>query len=246
MDGYELLRILWAAFIGLGIIAAGVLTFTSKGEPGIGFRIGYTHISERARRRANRVSGIGTILTGVFLIILSPFLTFAWLVAVLLLGLGTTTLLAYLAAKREYAIEEFSKEAPKGSGRKIEPPNIKTYIVLQAAFLGVFALFSAMGNVSRETSPIIGGALILLLALTFLTSRPLVFQLAPSFSGVMARKFAGALTLVSGLITAETTLVALDYEPGPLGVVLLLMTSLGVIFYAAFIALTGAYEEGYY
>ncbi len=62
----------------------------------------------------------------------------------------------------------------------------------------------------------------------------------------MAKRFAKALTLVSGLTTAEIAPVALGYEPGPLGVVLLLLASLGVIFYAAFIALTRAYEEGYY
>ncbi|KUH32503.1 hypothetical protein APY94_09395 [Thermococcus celericrescens] len=246
MDGYELLRILWAVFLGLGIIAAGVITLTSKGEPGIGFRIGYTYISERARRKANRVSGIGTILTGVFLIILSPFLTFAWLAVVLLLGLGTTMLFAYRTAKREYELEELSKEAPKGPGRKIEPPDLKAYIGLQAAFLGIFALFSTMGSVSKETTLILGGALPLLLALTVLASRPLVFQLAPGFAGIMARKFARALTLVSGLITAEVALAALGYEPGPLGIVFILIISLGVIFYAAFTALTGAYEEGYY
>lgn len=246
MEGYGLLRIIWAAFIGLGMIAAGILTFTSKGEPGIGFRIGYTYLSERARRRANRVSGIGTVLTGVFLIILSPFLSFAWLAVFLLLGLGTTMLFAYLTAKREYELEELSTKAPEKPGRMIEPPNLKVYIGLQAAFLGFFALSSARGSVSNETTLVIGGALLLFLALTVLFSRPLVFQLAPGFSGIMARKFARALTLVSGLITAEITLAALGYEPGPLGVVLLLTTSLGVIFYAAFIALTGAYEEGYY
>jgi hypothetical protein len=62
----------------------------------------------------------------------------------------------------------------------------------------------------------------------------------------MARKFARALTLVSGLTTAEVALAALGYELGPLGIVFLLIISLGVIFYAAFTALTGAYEEGYY
>ena len=246
MEGYGLLRIIWAAFIVLGMIAAGILTFTSKGEPGIGFRIGYTYLSERARRRANRVSGIGTVLTGVFLIILSPFLSFAWLAILLLLGLGTTMLFAYRTAKREYELAELSKEAPKNPERRIEPPTLKTYIGLQAIFLGIFVLFSAAGSASNETTLVLGGALFLLLALTVLASRPLVFQLAPGFSGIMARKFARALTLVSGLITVEIALAALGYEPGPLGVVLLLMTSLGVIFYAAFIALTGAYEEGYY
>ncbi|ASJ11673.1 hypothetical protein [Thermococcus thioreducens] len=246
MNGYDLLRVLWATFLGLGIIAMGILTFTSKGEPGIGFRIGYTYLSERARRKSNRVSGIGTVLTGFLLIILSPFLSFPRLAALLLLGIGTTMLLAYLTAKREYELEEFSEGAPEKPGKAIKTPNLKGYIALQAAFLAIFAGLCIAGRVPRETAIVIGGALLLLLALTFLVSRPLVFQLAPGFSGIMARKFARALTLVSGLTTAEMALAALGYEPGPLGVVLLIMASLGVIFYAAFIALTGAYEEGYY
>ena len=62
MNGYELLRILWAVFLGVFIIIAGLLTLTSKDKPGIGFRIGYTYLSERARRTANRVASAGTIL----------------------------------------------------------------------------------------------------------------------------------------------------------------------------------------
>ncbi|NJE11234.1 SdpI family protein [Thermococcus sp. MAR1] len=246
MEPYTLFRIIWATFLGLGMIAAGVITFTSKGEPGIGFRIGYTYLSERARRKANRVSGIGTILTGVFLIILSPFLSFPRLAALLLLGIGTTMLLAYLTAKREYELEEFSEKAPEKPGKVIKPPDLKKYIALQAAFLAIFTGLCIAGRVPQETAIVLGGALILLLALTFLVSRPLVFQLAPKFKGVMAKRFAKALTLVSGLMTAEIALAALGYEPGPLGVVLLIMASLGVIFYATFIALAGAYEEGYY
>ncbi|CAD5243441.1 hypothetical protein [Thermococcus camini] len=246
MEPYTLLRIIWAAFLGLGMIAAGVITFTSKGEPGIGFRIGYIYLSERARRKANRVSGIGTVLTGFLLIILSPLLSFPWLAVLLLLGLGTTMLIAYLVAKREYELEELSEKAPEKPGKVIKPPNLKKYIALQTAFLAIFTGLCIAGRVPRETAIVLGGALILLLALTFLVSRPLVFQLAPKFKGKMAMSFARALTLVSGLTTAEIALAALGYEPGPLGVVLLLMASLGVIFYAAFIALTGAYEEGYY
>ncbi len=56
MEGVELLRIIWAAFLGLFLIAMGFLTFTAKDEPGIGFRTGYTYLSKRARRKANRAS----------------------------------------------------------------------------------------------------------------------------------------------------------------------------------------------
>ncbi len=246
MEGVELLRILYGTFLGLFLIIAGVLTFTAKDEPGIGFRISYTYLSKKARRKANRISGIGTAITGVSLMVLSPLLSFAWLAVLLLLSIGTTVLFAYLTAKREYELEELSEKAPEKPGKVIKPPNLKKYIALQTAFLAIFTGLCIAGRVPRETAIVLGGALILLLALTFLVSRPLVFQLAPKFKGKMAMSFARALTLVSGLTTAEMALAALGYEPGPLGVVLLLMTSLGVIFYAAFIALTGAYEEGYY
>ncbi len=149
-------------------------------------------------------------------------------------------------AKREYELEELPEKAPEKPGKVIKPPDLKKYITLQTAFLAIFTGLCITGRVPRETAIVLGGALILLLALTFLVSRPLVFQLAPKFKGVMAKRFAKALTLVSGLTTTEVALATLGYETGPLGVVLLLMTSLGVIFYAAFIALTGAYEEGYY
>jgi len=60
-------------------MAMGFLTFTAKDEPGIGFRVGYTYLSKRARIKANRVSGIGVMITGLGLMVLSPFLSMNWL-----------------------------------------------------------------------------------------------------------------------------------------------------------------------
>jgi len=103
MNEYEPLRVLYGLFLGAFIIIAGVLTLTSKDEPGIGFRIGYTYLSERARRKANRVSGIGTILTGVALIILSPFLPMAGLIAIMLLvSLGAIFYAVFIALTSAY------------------------------------------------------------------------------------------------------------------------------------------------
>ncbi len=114
MEGYELLRILWAVFLGTFLIIAGLLTSKAKDEPGIGFRIGYTYLSERVRRRANRISGIGTIITGPLMALSpSPDKLAGDTPARLL---GTTILLAYLAAKHGYELEELSKEVPGKRG----------------------------------------------------------------------------------------------------------------------------------
>ena len=85
-----------------------------------------------------------------------------------------------------------------------------------------------------------------LLALTLLTSRPIVFQLAPKFRGKMALGFARVMTVVSAMITLQLAVVALKPNASPLVGILLLLASLGAVFYAAFIALTSTYEESYY
>ncbi|ACJ17420.1 hypothetical membrane protein, conserved [Thermococcus onnurineus NA1] len=51
MEPYLLLRILYALFMGAFLIAMGMLTFTARDEPGIGFRIGYTYLSKQAREK---------------------------------------------------------------------------------------------------------------------------------------------------------------------------------------------------
>ena len=247
MEGYELLRILWAIFLGTFLIIAGLLTFKAKDEPGIGFRIGYTYLSERARRGANRISGIGTIITGLLLMALSPLLPMNWLVILLLVCLGTTILLAYLAAKHGYELEELSKEAPEKPGREIEPPGVGKYIALQSAFAGLSIALLIAGKLPRETGFLLIALLQpFLLALTLLTSRPFVFQLAPKFRGKMALGFARTMTSVSGMITLQMTAVALKPNASPLVGIGVIFLSLGAIFYAVFTALTSAYEEGYY
>jgi len=79
-----------------------------------------------------------------------------------------------------------------------------------------------------------------------MVSRPLVFQLAPRFKGKMAIGFARAMTIASGTITLQLVVVALKPTTSPLVGIVMLFVSLGAIFYAAFISLTSAYEEGYY
>lgn len=247
MRGYELLRILWAVFLGAFLIIAGLLTFKAGDEPGIGFRIGYTYPSERTRRKANRVSGIGTIITGLLLVVLSPFLPMTWLMFLMLACLGTTVLFAYLVSKREYELEELSKEAPEKPGRSIEPPRVGKYIALQSIFVSLSFALILTGELQGDSGFVLIALIqLFLLALTLLTSRPIVFQLAPKFRGKMALGFARAMTVVSAMITLQLAVVALKPNASPLVGILLLLASLGAVFYAAFIALTSAYEEGYY
>jgi hypothetical protein len=62
----------------------------------------------------------------------------------------------------------------------------------------------------------------------------------------MAVGFARAMTVVSVMVTLELLLIATNSKLGPLGAVLLLLISLGAVFYAVFKSLLSAYEEGYY
>ena len=243
MEGLELLRILYGTFLGLFLIAMGFLTFTAKDEPGIGFRVGYTYLSKRARRKANRVSGIGTMITGLGLMVLSPFLSMSWLMAFLLLSSGTTMLFAYLVAKREYELEELSEKAPGKPGKAIEPPKVGKYIILQLMLLALsFALILA-GKLPRDSGfPIIALLQLFLPALTLLVSRPLVFQLAPRFKGKMAIGFARAMTIASGTITLQLVVVALKPNASPLVGIIMLFVSLGAIFYAVLTSLISAHE----
>jgi len=246
VNGYELLRILYGLFLGVFLIVMGALTFTAKDEPGIGFRIGYTYLSERARRRANRVSGAGIMLTGVLLILLSFFLPMPWLMAVLLSCFGVIIPVTYLVAKREYELEELSEEAPEKPERKIRPPRVGKYLALQTVFVGLSLVLLINGKLPDREISILIFVQLFILGLTLLASRPIVFQLAPKFKGKMALGFAKAMTVVSGMISLLLAVSALKGNTNPLFVVLLLLISLGAVFYAAFVALTSAYEEGYY
>lgn len=246
MNGYELLRILYGLFLGVFLIVMGVLTFTSKGEPGIGFRIGYTYLSEMARRRANRVSGAGIMLTGVLLILLSFFLPMPWLMAVLLSCFGVIIPVTYLVAKREYELEELSEEAPEKPERRIRPPRVGKYLALQTVFVGLSLVLLINGKLPDREISILIFVQLFILGLTLLASRPIVFQLAPKFRGRMALGFAKAMAVVSGMISLLLAVSALKPDVSPLFGILLLLISLGAVFYAAFVALTSAYEEGYY
>ncbi|BAD86110.1 hypothetical membrane protein, conserved, flame shift [Thermococcus kodakarensis KOD1] len=146
-------------------------------------------------------------------------------------------------ARREYELEDISREAPEKPTKSIEPPKLGKHLAAQLVFALLLVLMSP--KLPRDMAIVLGSVMALFIALTLLASRPLVFQLAPKFSGIMARGFAKAITLVSALLTFEAFLAWMGFEDDVLGI-LLLPISLLVIFYAAYVMLTSAYREGYY
>ena len=240
--GVELLRVLYALFMGSFLIIAGVLTYTSKGEPGIGFRIGYTYLSERARRKANRVAGIMTIATGAVLIIAGFLLPMAYLWGILIAGLLSSVAIAYIVAKREYELEELSLEAPAGKEREIKPPNVRKHLAFQLlCLIGVLLLSPKL---QRESTLFMCALILLFISLTIFASRPLVFQLAPGFKGRMAEGFALSMSCASLMLLILATAEA--FNVSTLGGLFIGFLALGVLFYGVFKALVSSYEEGYY
>ncbi|WP_456423712.1 DUF1648 domain-containing protein [Thermococcus sp.] len=118
-----------------------VLALRNRRNPLIGFRVGYTYHSERVWRKVNTFSGTAMLAVSLLLLGVSikgvSINVFVPLSVSLLLGIVFAGL---IMARREYELEEFSREAPnKPAGRKLET-NIKPYILLQLAFLTFYLL----------------------------------------------------------------------------------------------------------
>ncbi len=131
-------------FIGLTLLTAGLLTlaFRNRQNSFIGVRIGYTYMSEEAWRKANTAGGLFFVGFSVFLIIIALMGASigAFLIAIIvgvLAGAGVSVAIA----KRTYELEELSEEAPeKPPGGRIKV-NIRTYLLVQLAFLSLYLLF---------------------------------------------------------------------------------------------------------
>jgi len=169
-----------------------------------------------------------------------------WLMAVLLSCFGVIIPVTYLVAKREYELEELSEEAPEKPERRIRPPRVGKYLALQTVFVGLSLALLINGKLPDREISILIFVQLFILGLTLLASKPIVFQLAPKFKGKMALGFAKAMTVVSGMISLLLAVSALKGNTNSLFVVLIPLISLGAVFYAAFVVLTSAYEEGYY
>ena len=135
-------------FIGLTLLIAGLLTlaFRNRQNSLIGVRIGYTYMSEEAWRKANTAGGL--FFVGFSLVLIIMALTGASIQAFLLaliVGVLAGVGVSVAVAKRTYELEELSEEAPeKPTGERIEA-NVKPYLLVQLAFLGLYLLLVALG-----------------------------------------------------------------------------------------------------
>ena len=134
-------------FTGLTLLIAGVLTlaFRNRQSSFIGFRIGYTYNSERAWRKANTLAGVFSIAYSLFLLLLALLgVSLGVFIAIAMGFVLAEVLLDTWIARREYELEELSREAPeKPPGEKIGV-HIKPYLLLQLAALGAYLLIVAL------------------------------------------------------------------------------------------------------
>ncbi|WP_297499151.1 DUF1648 domain-containing protein [Thermococcus sp.] len=134
-------------FTGLILLITGLLTlaFRNRQSSFIGFRIGYTYNSERAWRKANTFAGVFSIAYSLFLLLLALLGVSLGVFIVITMGFVLAeVLLDTWIARREYELEELSREAPeKPPGERIEA-NVKPYLLIQLAFLGLYLLIVAL------------------------------------------------------------------------------------------------------
>ena len=128
-------------FISLTFLVAGFLTFAFRNRRNyfIGFRVGYTYMSDRAWRETNTFAGLFMVIFSAFLLGLSlagvDIVTFT---IVMLAGILVLGVFGFMIAKKAYEEEELSVEAPEKPAERIEV-NVKPYLTLQ--LLGIVAYF---------------------------------------------------------------------------------------------------------
>ncbi|WP_297068677.1 DUF1648 domain-containing protein [Thermococcus sp.] len=131
-------------FTALSLLIAGLLTLTFRNRQSsfIGFRIGYTYNSERAWRKANTFAGVFSIAYSLFLLLLALLgVSLGVFIVITMVFVLAEVFLDTWIARREYELEELSREAPeKPPGERIEV-HIKPYLLIQLAFLGLYLLF---------------------------------------------------------------------------------------------------------
>ncbi len=133
-------------FVSLLLLSAGVLTlaFRNRRNVLVGFRIGYTWHSEKAWKKANTFAGLFSIAYSVVLLILAVHGIKITIFIVLMIFFVTLEVIAgTLIARREYEIEELSKEAPEKPESEINT-SMKPYIVAQLVALAVYLLLVAL------------------------------------------------------------------------------------------------------
>ncbi|ASJ02646.1 hypothetical protein A3L09_04910 [Thermococcus profundus] len=218
-------------FISLTLLAAGLLTyaFRNKRNYFIGFRVGYTYMSERAWRETNAFAGLFMAVFSIFLLGLAlagveiPVFTLVMLAGVILLMVA-----GFRIAKRAYEEEELSIEAPEKPPERIRV-SVKPYLTLQllglAAYFILLALlwdklpekvaihFNASGKPDSFASKTVGVLLFplvvypLFLVMTYLLREP-AFVPQLKFSERGWKAFAELMTVMAlGLVFLDAMLL---------------------------------------
>ncbi len=132
----------------LVLLVSGILTlaFRNRRNYFIGFRVGYTYHSDRAWKKTNTFAGVFSIAYSLLLLLLVfTGVSLQVFVFIAVAFVITEVFLGTWIAKREYELEELSREAPeKPTGERIEA-NVKPYLLVQLAFLGLYLPFVALG-----------------------------------------------------------------------------------------------------
>ncbi|BAD86112.1 hypothetical membrane protein, conserved [Thermococcus kodakarensis KOD1] len=139
-------ELVFEVFISLTLLAAGLLTFAFRNRRNyfIGFRIGYTYMSDRAWRETNTFAGLFMMVFSVLLLGLAlaglGILTF---ILTMLAGVVFLTVAGFRVAKKAYEEEELSIEAPEKPSEKIEV-NVRPYLVIQLLGLVAYIILAAI------------------------------------------------------------------------------------------------------
>jgi uncharacterized membrane protein len=132
--------------ISLTLLFAGLLTFAFRNRRNyfIGFRVGYTYMSDKAWRETNTFAGLFMMLFSIFLLGLAlagvGILVFT---LIMLAGVVFLTVAGFRIAKRAYEEEELSMEAPEKPTGKIEV-NVKPYLTAQIVGLVAYFVLAAL------------------------------------------------------------------------------------------------------
>ena len=133
-------------FVSLFLLGTGLMTlaFRNRRNRLIGFRVGYTWHSERVWRKVNTFGGLSLIVYSIILLCLAIYGVSmnAFTIAVVVFVVAEVLIGTWMA-KREYELEELSKEAPeKPPATEVEIPRtgIKPYLLVQLGLLGFYLL----------------------------------------------------------------------------------------------------------
>lgn len=134
-------ELVFEIFIALTLLFAGILTFAFRNRRNyfIGFRIGYTYMSDRAWRETNTFAGLFMVVLSILLLGLALAGVGIPVFAIIMLaGIVVLIVAGFQIAKRAYEEEELSIEAPEKPFEKIEV-NVRPYFSIQ--LLGLVAYF---------------------------------------------------------------------------------------------------------